>query len=32
MDWHLTVRLVVIGIAVAYVAGPLLGEWRGRSL
>ena len=32
MDWHLTVRLVVVAIALIYVAGPLIGEWRGHSL
>jgi len=32
MDWHLAVRLIAIAIAVVYVAGPLVGDWRGRSL
>jgi len=32
MDWHLTLRLVVIAIALVYLVGPLIGEWHSRSI
>jgi hypothetical protein len=28
MDLHLTVRLVIVAIALVYFAGPLLEQWR----
>lgn len=31
MDWHLSVRLILIAVALVYIAGPLISEWRGRS-
>ena len=28
MDWHLTVRLVVAAIALVYISGPMIEQWR----
>ena len=28
IDWHFTIRLLIVTVALVYVVGPVLAQWR----